>query len=454
MSEPIESTGRTVEEAISEALLQLGARRDEVEVEVLDEGKAGFLGVFGGKPARVIVRRKPRSRGRQRSGQGRGNGRARQPASRSTRGRNRQPTETQREPAAEAANQREDKSARTATRPARKAAAPNGAGRSGPTPLGQKGRGAGRKGRGRSDQNTQQRRALEREAPRGNVRERDILPDKGRKKELEAIPVGDAIRATTMAEALRGVGAHEAPAHLKKITSKLMALSGFPCRCEVQEGEYHLVKIITDDSSAGVLIGRHGSTVDALEHIVERMASQAVGDRVNMNLDVNNYRRRREENLSQRVLEIAQRVVSTGKEVHLEPLCARERRIVHLQVVDISGVRTYTIANSNGKHVVVAIDEGGEGANKTTDSLVGDSNDDAGNIFTESTDRDSADRVTGGAADIDLSMGLEDDFDGDSDDLRGNPSNDVDGSGAQARESDSEGWLDDRYFPGDSTQRE
>jgi predicted RNA-binding protein YlqC (UPF0109 family) len=134
-------------------------------------------------------------------------------------------------------------------------------------------------------------------------------------------------------------------------------MAGFPCRCEIKEGEYHQVKIITDDSSAGMLIGRHGSTVDAIEHLVERMASQAAGERVNMNLDVNNYRRRREENLVQRTSELAHKVSTTGKEIHMEPLCARERRIVHLEVVNVPGLRTYTVANNTGKHVVIVTGE-------------------------------------------------------------------------------------------------
>ena len=122
----------------------------------------------------------------------------------------------------------------------------------------------------------------------------------------------------------------------------------------MKEGDYHQVRITTDDNSAGVLIGRHGATVDALEHLVERMASQAAGERVNMNLDVNNYRRRREENLVLRVQEIMEKVAKTGREMHMEPLCARERRIVHLEVVKTPGLRTFTLANASGKHVVVA----------------------------------------------------------------------------------------------------
>ncbi|NMA82646.1 MAG: protein jag [Epulopiscium sp.] len=54
----IEKTGRTVDEAITEALIELGATRDDVEIEVVDEGSKGFLGLFGTKIAKVRVSKK------------------------------------------------------------------------------------------------------------------------------------------------------------------------------------------------------------------------------------------------------------------------------------------------------------------------------------------------------------------------------------------------------------
>ena len=70
--EQIESSAATVDEAISEALLKLGARRDEVEIEVVEEGRSGVLGMFGRRRARVIATRKrKRTRGR-RGGRRRG----------------------------------------------------------------------------------------------------------------------------------------------------------------------------------------------------------------------------------------------------------------------------------------------------------------------------------------------------------------------------------------------
>ena len=51
----LEATGKTVEEAIQTALTEMKVSRGEVEVEVIDEGSKGFLGIFGAKPARVKI---------------------------------------------------------------------------------------------------------------------------------------------------------------------------------------------------------------------------------------------------------------------------------------------------------------------------------------------------------------------------------------------------------------
>ena len=58
----VQTTGRTVDEAVDAALDELGVHAEDVEVEVLEEPKAGFLGRFGGSEARVRVRLKPISR--------------------------------------------------------------------------------------------------------------------------------------------------------------------------------------------------------------------------------------------------------------------------------------------------------------------------------------------------------------------------------------------------------
>ena len=132
--------------------------------------------------------------------------------------------------------------------------------------------------------------------------------------------IAGGIKAVSYAQPQAAATEPELDEPLGVLASGMLVRAGFPCRCEVKPGEYRLVKIVTDDASAGMLIGRHGQTIDAVEHLVERMISTAAGDRVRMNLDINNYRRRRQDSLVDRVAQAVAEVQATGDDYHLDDL--------------------------------------------------------------------------------------------------------------------------------------
>jgi len=171
--------------------------------------------------------------------------------------------------------------------------------------------------------------------------------------------IASGIAATDYAKALAPVDEAGQPALLTELTNGMLARAGFPCEVETIPGEYHAVKVSVDEDGAGMLIGRGGQTAEAVEHLVERMASNAAGDRVRMNLDINDYRVRREGSLRERTLEIIADVRATGEPYHMEPMDARERRVVHLTAEEQPDITTYTVVGSGGKHVVIALREDG-----------------------------------------------------------------------------------------------
>ncbi len=140
---------------------------------------------------------------------------------------------------------------------------------------------------------------------------------------------------------------------LTRAATSIMVKSGFQARVMVTPGEYHQVKMVVDDRSAGVLIGRQGSTVDAVEHLVERIATRTVGERVKLNLDINNYRLRREDGLLGQTRRAIMDARDSGKPVAMEPAGGRERRIVHLEVAEDEDLVTYTEQGEYGKFVVI-----------------------------------------------------------------------------------------------------
>ncbi len=195
-----------------------------------------------------------------------------------------------------------------------------------------------------------------REERHDDNRGRQDYRDRNAMDDVEEVIISNVV-ATKYAQPIAGVTEENMDDSLQKLTSGMLARAGFPCDVEVGEGEYRQVRIASDDEDAGLLIGRHGQSVDAVEHLVERMASNAIDDRVRMNLDINEYRKRRADTLSERVADAIAQVREDGRPYHVESMSARERRLVHLEAEPVDGIRTYTMIGGGGKHVVIALDE-------------------------------------------------------------------------------------------------
>src|SRR5438128_786436 len=104
----------------------------------------------------------------------------------------------------------------------------------------------------------------------------------------------------------------------------------------------------------GALIGRGGENLVSLQQITSAMTSRRVGHTVHIPLDIEGYRRRREEQLREVARRVAVRVRTTGQAVTLEPMLAYERRIVHLAVQDTPGVRTESVGVDPNRRVVIS----------------------------------------------------------------------------------------------------
>jgi spoIIIJ-associated protein len=104
----------------------------------------------------------------------------------------------------------------------------------------------------------------------------------------------------------------------------------------------------------GALIGRGGENLVALQQVVSAITSRKVGRTVHVPVDVEGYRRRREETLKEVARRVAERVRASGQAVTLEPMLAYERRIVHLVVQSITGLRTESVGNEPNRRVVIS----------------------------------------------------------------------------------------------------
>jgi len=120
-----------------------------------------------------------------------------------------------------------------------------------------------------------------------------------------------------------------------------------------QDGPPLVLDIHGDD--LGVLIGRRGETLSALQYITRLIVSQKVNGNVNLVVDVESYKARRAQQLRQLALRMAERVASTRKPIALEPMPASERRVIHLTLREHPVVTTESVGRDENRKVTIIL---------------------------------------------------------------------------------------------------
>jgi spoIIIJ-associated protein len=108
-----------------------------------------------------------------------------------------------------------------------------------------------------------------------------------------------------------------------------------------------------DDEDMGLLIGRHGLTLEAVQELTRVVVAQRTGQRVRVVVDVEDYRKRQIDRLTARVRDTAARVRRTGRSEALEPMNPFLRRIVHGAVAEVDGVDSASEGEGAERHVVI-----------------------------------------------------------------------------------------------------
>ncbi len=142
----------------------------------------------------------------------------------------------------------------------------------------------------------------------------------------------------------------------EKVTRGILDPLGIDYKLNVRREEDSFFVKITSKKDEGLLIGRRGQTLDAIKHLVQRILTSQAGQAVAVNLEVGDYRERREEALQEKADAVAQKVLESGKSLSLEPMTAQDRRIVHLALADRDDLRTYTAGEGSRRRVIVALD--------------------------------------------------------------------------------------------------
>ncbi|HEX4489861.1 MAG TPA: RNA-binding cell elongation regulator Jag/EloR [Acidimicrobiia bacterium] len=317
----IEVTGRTVDEAKERALDELGVHESELEFEVLDEARSGFLGRIGRSDARIRARIKPLSREkpadrrrRRRSEGGRGDGEG----SSGSRGRKRPAREgggggaAKSKPKPRSKPKPEPTPAAEVATGAAESSAPAGAA-------------PGPKRRNRSRSRNRPNRA---EVTESDEEEQPDMDSEVNLDEQEAVAV--------------------------EFVEGLLDALGVGGSVRTTRTEDDGVELDIEGDGLGLLVGPKGATLAALEELT-RAAVQHAGDgaRARLHVDVGGYRQRRREALAEFTRQVASEVQSGGDARALEPMSAADRKVVHDTVAELDGLSTVSEGEDARRHVVI-----------------------------------------------------------------------------------------------------
>jgi spoIIIJ-associated protein len=117
-----------------------------------------------------------------------------------------------------------------------------------------------------------------------------------------------------------------------------------------REGDIHLE--VRGDKE-GILIGKHGRTLDSLQFLINRMVNKRLKESVRVILDINDYRKRRADNLKKMALRAGERTKMSGHGLTMGPFNAHDRRIIHLTLKEDPLLRTESLGEGEMKKIKI-----------------------------------------------------------------------------------------------------
>ncbi len=295
----VETTGRTIAEALDAALDELGVDEEDVEYEVLEEPKSGFLGRLGSSEGRIRARVKPISR--------------------------------------EKPGERQRRQRRGSSRPRNGGGSGNGS--NGGSNGG--GNGSARQGSGEGASTSSGRRRRGSGGGNGGSRGQG---GNARQDQQQGSNV-DTIESDVPIE--------EQAAAAERFTQGLVDAFDLGAQAKSVIDDDVVVVDVTGEN-LGLLVGPKGATLQAIEELVRTVVQrQTDGHGVRIHVDVAGYRAKRRAALADFTRNLAEKVLETGKAQALEPMSASDRKVVHDTAGEIDGITTVSEGEDPRRRVVL-----------------------------------------------------------------------------------------------------
>jgi spoIIIJ-associated protein len=140
---------------------------------------------------------------------------------------------------------------------------------------------------------------------------------------------------------------------VRALVTRVTGAMGLRCRIDVEETDEAITATCTG-GELGLLIGKHGQTIDALQYLANAILARGGDeDRKPVVVDAAGYRARRKETVDALAVRSAERAVTTGSRVELDPMTSVERKLVHERLKDYPGVETTSEGVEPNRYVVV-----------------------------------------------------------------------------------------------------
>ena len=325
----IESSGKTVEDAVRAGLQQLGCDAADVTIDVLEAGRPGLFGMFG-KLAKVRLTLKENDLDFEMPSLSLDSQKTRAP-------KPEKKAEPKKAEKTEAPAPKKAEAPVAAPRKAEKAEAPEAA-KAEEAPA--------------AEAHAAEVPAAEApvaEAPRAPRRSRSNRAEKAERAESRPEKKNDEPFVPSDPETLSEAG-RIAYDFLKNVTEKM----GVQVAIRVTEEADHLSVAMMGDT-LGILIGRRGDTLDALQYLVSLQVNKNREGYMRVSLDTENYRAKREEALTRLAQRMAARARKTGRKVTLEPMNPYERRVLHSALQNNPYVTTHSEGEEPYRRVVITL---------------------------------------------------------------------------------------------------
>lgn len=141
---------------------------------------------------------------------------------------------------------------------------------------------------------------------------------------------------------------------VQKFLSGLFERMGVAADTQISTNDEGTIEVVLVGENMGMLIGRRGETLDAIQHLTNYAVNHGDAGRVKINIDAENYRAKRADALKRLAEKVAGKVVKYRKSITLEPMNAYERHVIHTALQSYEGVTTFSTGSEPNRRIVVA----------------------------------------------------------------------------------------------------